>query len=127
MPKGNHEGTAGEDQSWGALQEDQLVITDGRPCGLHIPPMQSEAHVRRTADKAKEAIIEIAEQLDHANAVLTQARRLRPSVRDASYPRLQIGIQFIQIGDDKDATESLRELDDNLKGDHGVRVRDLFS
>ena len=37
-------------------------------------------------------------------------------------PLRQIGIQFVQIGDDPDATEALKELDDNLGPTHGVRV-----
>ena len=35
----------------------------------------------------------------------------------------QVGIQFVQVGDDPRATEALRELDDDIAKDHGVRVR----
>jgi hypothetical protein len=37
-------------------------------------------------------------------------------------PLRQLGIQFVQIGDDADAAEALKELDDQLGPDHGVRV-----
>ena len=37
-------------------------------------------------------------------------------------PQRQLGIQFVQIGDDPDATAALKELDDNLGPTHGVRV-----
>lgn len=37
-------------------------------------------------------------------------------------PLRQFGIQFVQIGDDPDAAEALKELDDQLGPDHGVRV-----
>lgn len=48
---------------------------------------------------------------------MTAARRL-----DAGrFPTSQVGIQFVQIGDDPDATEALRELDDDLAGRHGCR------
>lgn len=36
-------------------------------------------------------------------------------------PPYQLGIQFLQIGDDDEATEFLRELDDDLKEEHSVR------
>ena len=35
----------------------------------------------------------------------------------------KFGLQFVQIGDDEDATEALKELDDELGPVHGVRVR----
>ena len=35
----------------------------------------------------------------------------------------RLGIQFAQIGDDEDATEALKELDDEIAGVYGVRVR----
>ena len=37
-------------------------------------------------------------------------------------PLHQLSIQFVQIGDDPGATEALKELDDQLGPDHGVRV-----
>ena len=40
-------------------------------------------------------------------------------------PLRQLGIQFVQIGDDADAAEALKELDDQLGPDHGVRVSEL--
>ena len=58
------------------------------------------------ADDPSQAIIEYARYLDRRNVALRQ-----------------LGIQFVQIGDDLDATEALKELDDNLGPTHGVRVR----
>jgi hypothetical protein len=37
-------------------------------------------------------------------------------------PLRQLGIQFVQIGDDPDATAALKELDDDIGPTHGVRV-----
>ena len=37
-------------------------------------------------------------------------------------PLRQLGIQFVQIGDDPDATEALEDLDDQLGPENGVRV-----
>jgi len=37
-------------------------------------------------------------------------------------PLRQLGIQFVQIGDDPDATDALKELDDSLGPVHGIRV-----
>jgi len=58
------------------------------------------------ADEPKEVIIEAARRLDQQHA------------RHGCF-----GIQFVQIGDDPDATEALRELDDDLPVVYGVRVR----
>lgn len=33
------------------------------------------------------------------------------------------GIEFVQIGDDEEAADALRELDDDLAAMHGIRVR----
>jgi len=50
--------------------------------------------------------------------IVNFARRL-----DArNVPLRQLGIQFVQIGDDPNATAALKELDDNLGPTHGVRV-----
>ena len=38
-------------------------------------------------------------------------------------PLYKFGLQFVQIGDDEDATDALKELDDELGPAHGVRVR----
>jgi hypothetical protein len=51
------------------------------------------------------------------------ARRL--DIRNV--PLRQFGIQFIQIGDDGDVSEALRELDANLGSERGIRVRSYES
>jgi hypothetical protein len=56
---------------------------------------------------------------DPESVIVTAAKRL-----DARHFLLsQIGIQFVQIGDDPKATDALRELDENLANVHGIRVR----
>jgi hypothetical protein len=56
---------------------------------------------------------------DPESVIVTAAKRL-----DARhFPLSQIGIQFVQIGDDPKATDALRELDENLANVHGIRVR----
>ena len=47
-------------------------------------------------------------------------------LRDASAPLYQVGIQFVQIGADKTAKESLRRLDSKIKGRHNLD-RDVSS
>lgn len=37
------------------------------------------------------------------------------------YPLSQVGIQFLQIGNDPEARETLQELDDGLSSEHGIR------
>jgi len=55
-------------------------------------------------DDPKSVIIDAARRLDHAGV-----------------PQHLFGIQFAQIGDEEDATEALRELDDELEQEHGIR------
>jgi Mg-chelatase subunit ChlD len=55
-------------------------------------------------DEPEDSIVSLARRLDRGN-----------------FPLAQVGIQFVQIGDDKEATEFLKELDDALSGTHGVR------
>lgn len=56
---------------------------------------------------------------DPESVIVTAAKRL-----DARhFPLSQVGIQFVQIGDDAKATEALKELDENLASVHGIRVR----
>jgi uncharacterized protein YegL len=55
-------------------------------------------------DDPEDVIIAAARRLDRGNFSLTQ-----------------VGIQFVQIGDSKKATNFLRELDDGLSANHNVR------
>ncbi|KAI9513382.1 hypothetical protein F5148DRAFT_1301986 [Russula earlei] len=55
-------------------------------------------------DDPKSVIVEFARRLDAKNV-----------------PLRQLGLQFVQIGDDPDATEALKELDDELGPTHGIR------
>lgn len=55
---------------------------------------------------------------DPESVILTTARRL-----DAQhFPLSQVGIQFVQIGNEAGAAQALQELDDDLAAAHGVRV-----
>ena len=58
-----------------------------------------------SADDPKSVIIEFARRLDEKNV-----------------PLRQLGIQFVQIGDDPDAASALKELDEQLGPENGVRV-----
>jgi hypothetical protein len=58
-----------------------------------------------SADDPQPVIIEFARYLDRKNV-----------------PLHRLGIQFVQIGDDPDATEALKELDEQLGPVHGIRV-----
>ncbi|KAK7034646.1 hypothetical protein VNI00_012288 [Paramarasmius palmivorus] len=69
-----------------------LLITDGAP----TDPLPD--------NETKRVIIEFASKLDSMNARLSQ-----------------VGIQFLQVGDDDAATRFLTSLDDDLKKEHGVR------
>jgi len=55
---------------------------------------------------------------DPESVIITAARRLDKN----NLPLSQVGIQFVQIGTDPDATKALVELDDELSAKHGIRV-----
>jgi uncharacterized protein YegL len=57
-------------------------------------------------DDPREVIIRAARRLDANNVLLSQ-----------------VGIQFIQVGDDSKASRALKEMDDKLGPRHGIRVR----
>lgn len=58
----------------------------------------------RPTDDAEDAVVQIAKRLDKAGATLSQ-----------------LGIQFIQIGDDEGATKFLKGLDNDLKEKYQIR------
>lgn len=58
------------------------------------------------ADDPRPVIIDFARRLDNRQV-----------------PLHKLGLQFVQIGSDPDASEALREIDDDLGPMHGVRVR----
>jgi len=84
-----------------------LVITDGVPSEPFGNMSSRNRLTPISADDPKSVIIEFARRLDAKNV-----------------PLRQLGIQFVQIGDDPDATEALKELDDDLGPTHGIRVSD---
>lgn len=55
---------------------------------------------------------------DDPEAVIIQAAR---RLDRGNLPVSQVGIQFVQVGDDPRATESLRELDDEIAKEYGIR------
>lgn len=69
-----------------------IVITDGRSTD------------EEEENNLVQVIVEIAKRLDKRKASLTQ-----------------LGIQFLQVGDDEDATNTLRKLDNDLKGKYEIR------
>ncbi|KAN0064167.1 hypothetical protein ACQY0O_003334 [Thecaphora frezii] len=54
---------------------------------------------------------------DPESVIVACARRLD----QRNFPLAQIGIQFIQVGNDAEATEALQDLDDALSKEHGIR------
>lgn len=84
-----------------------IVITDGVPSKplAHVP-RRPHPEPPPTADDPEPVIVDAARHLE-ANAI----------------PVRQLGIQFVQIGDDPDATEALKMLDDELEQKHGVQAR----
>ncbi|EIW71568.1 hypothetical protein TREMEDRAFT_27266 [Tremella mesenterica DSM 1558] len=54
---------------------------------------------------------------DPESVLISIAKRLDRG----EYPLSQVGVQFLQIGDDAEAREALQELDDGLSSAHGIR------
>lgn len=54
---------------------------------------------------------------DPESVIVSAAKRLDKCNADP----WQIGIQFFQVGDDSEAAKNLRELDDALEDEHGIR------
>ncbi|KAH7339433.1 hypothetical protein B0J17DRAFT_694634 [Rhizoctonia solani] len=54
---------------------------------------------------------------DPESVIVSIARRLD----EGHFPLMQVGIQFVQIGTAEDTAEALRELDDGLAHQHGIR------
>ena len=76
-----------------------------------------------SADEPQDSIVSLARRLDCGNFPLAQVGGIAQSEVMGTDPELsKVGIQFVQIGNDKVATEFLKELDDALSGTHGVRV-----
>ncbi len=61
------------------------------------------------------------EATDDPESVIVQAAR---RLDEGRFPLSQVGIQFIQIGNDAAAAEALQELDDGLAETHKIRVSD---
>ncbi|KAH8118411.1 hypothetical protein DFH11DRAFT_1502555 [Phellopilus nigrolimitatus] len=55
---------------------------------------------------------------DDPETVIVQAAR---RLDNGNFPVSQVGIQFVQVGNDPRATEALRELDDELSQEYGIR------
>jgi hypothetical protein len=87
-----------------------IIITDGAPSTFFFIYIEKK-HFNRikltrndTADDPEEVIINAARRLDARN-----------------YSLSQVGIQFVQIGNSKDATDYLEELDNCLASKKGIR------
>lgn len=93
---------------------------------MHLGQPQARlTDVRRAADDAESAIVQIAQRLNRAGATLSQVCYLCPSVRGTPDLYVQLGIQFIQIGTNVEARKFLEKLDDDLKEKHKIRVGPL--
>jgi hypothetical protein len=55
---------------------------------------------------------------DPESVIIAAARRLDAG----NFLLSQLGIQFIQVGNDSKATKALKELDDGLNRNHKIRV-----
>ena len=72
--------------------------------------MPSLAYVKQLPDK-------ISHSADDPESVIVSiARRLDAG----NFPLSQVGLQFVQLGDDEEATAALQQLDDGM-GQYGVR------
>lgn len=93
------------------LSELENWVVEGKPAGLPKPrPLNVLVLTDGAPNRGEEpdgVIIEAARRLDAGR-----------------WPPHQLGLQFVQIGDDDEAAEALRRLDDELKSNAGIK-RDL--
>jgi hypothetical protein len=90
-----------------ARYQDYFNATKRREKADKVRPLNVILLTDGKADDAKstmKTIIKIGKQLDKMNA-----------------PDTQIGLQFLQVGDDEAAAKWLKSLDDDLENDHDVR------
>jgi len=83
-----------------------------------IEPLQNKPAELKKIKPVNYLIITDGYPTDDPEAVIVQvAKRLD----DKYLPITQVGIQFVQIGNDTSATEYLRQLDDGLSNKHKIR------
>jgi hypothetical protein len=90
-----------------ARYQDYFEATKRREKADKVRPLNVILLTDGKADDAKstkKTIIKIGKQLDKMNA-----------------PDTQIGLQFLQVGDDEDAAKWLKSLDNDLEAEHDVR------
>ncbi|KAM0753110.1 hypothetical protein T439DRAFT_323737 [Meredithblackwellia eburnea MCA 4105] len=107
---------------------DSVVPSGSTPTGLQLdevlrPYIESVEDAKTTKAKVKPLVLVVltdgrADDTDLVKEVIIEmAQRLD----DIRAPPRQLGISLIQIGDDEDAAAFLKELDDDLKAEAGVR------
>lgn len=75
------------------------------------------------ADHPESTIVRYARLLQNSRAPLTQVSEISFQLRGACQQCNQVGIQFVQIGDDARASQYLRELDNTLRDKYSIPVR----
>nr|KIR46827.1 hypothetical protein I312_03718 [Cryptococcus bacillisporus CA1280] len=91
-----------------------IVVTDGvfaHPISARLRQLAVNPALTRAQ------LLALAPTDDPESVIITIARRLDRG----QYPLSQVGIQFLQIGNDPEAREALQELDDGLSSEHGIR------
>lgn len=119
---------------------DQVTPSPGTPTGARLDQILSKYITRIEMAKQKSGgnanpsdsgikplnlivITDGAPSDDPQSVIVAAARRL-----DAGeFPLTQVGIQFIQVGSDVNASKALRRMDDDLGAMNGIRVSFGFS
>ncbi|KAK4701926.1 hypothetical protein P7C70_g4300, partial [Phenoliferia sp. Uapishka_3] len=109
---------------------DTVVPSGSTPTGLQLdeilrPYVESleDAKAAKTGQKIKPLVVVVLTdgRADDSDLVREIVVEMAQRLDDIRAPPRQLGISIIQIGDDPDATDFLRELDDDLKAEAGVR------
>lgn len=91
----------------GRLERYKAAVDEGKAATM--PKVKPVNYIVITdgspTDDPESVIVQAARRLDHGH-----------------FPLSQVGIQFVQIGDDYEASVVLKHLDDGLSKAHGVRV-----
>ncbi|KAG9094096.1 hypothetical protein FRC07_011358 [Ceratobasidium sp. 392] len=105
-----------------------VTVSPGTPTGRRLNDLLTAYIDELEAAKQKSASIEIkplnlivitdGEPTDDPESVIIAAARRLDA---GKFPLTQVGIQFIQVGNDVRASKALRDLDNNLSAKHNVR------
>ncbi|KAK1225921.1 hypothetical protein PQX77_011118 [Marasmius sp. AFHP31] len=102
------------------------LLTGATPTGArlqsvldeYIPLVEQRFRTQSTVKPVNIIVITDGDPTDDPESVIVEAAR---RLHRAQIPERLLGIQFVQIGNDQEATRALKKLDKSLESKHGIR------